>query len=60
MRNQTKFQCIYVPYGHVLVTLRVPLRLFQFVDLQGLVAPYSYERPFQLVSFVILLILVIS
>ena len=32
----------------------------QIVGLQELVAPYSYKRPFQLVSFVLLLLLVIS
>ena len=32
----------------------------QLVDIQELVAPYSYKRPFQLVSFVLLLLLVLS
>ena len=59
-RNQTKLQYIYVPYGHVLVTLLVPLRILQFVDLKELVAHYSYKRPFQLVSFVLVLILALS
>ena len=31
----------------------------QLVDIQELVAPYSCKRPFQLVSFVILLLLVL-
>ena len=43
MRNQTKFQYISVPYGHVIVPLRVPLRLLQLVDIQELIAPYSYK-----------------
>ena len=38
--NQTKFQYISVPYGHVIVPLSVPLSIFHFVDLQELVAPY--------------------
>ena len=59
-RNQTKLHYIYVPYGHVLVTLLVPLRILQFVDIKELVAPYSYKRPFQLVSFVLMLILELS
>ena len=58
-RNQTEFQYISVLYGHILVTLRVPLRLFRLVDLQESVAPYSYKRPFQIVSFVLLIIPVI-
>ena len=59
-RSQKKFQYISLPYVHVLVTLSVPLRLLQLVDLQELVSPYSYKRPFQLVFFVFLLLLVIS
>ena len=59
-RNQTKFRYIYVPYGHVLVDLRVPLRILPLVDLQELVAPYSYKLPFKIVSFVLMLPLVIS
>ena len=31
----------------------------QLVDIQELVAPYSYKHPFQLVSFILLLLLVI-
>ena len=50
-RNQTKFQYISVPYGHVLITFRVPLRIFQLVDLQEPVAPYSYKCPFQIFFF---------
>ena len=49
-----------MPYGNVLVNLRVPLRILRGFYLQVLVAPYSYKRPFNLVSFVLLLILVIS
>ena len=59
-RNQTEFQYISVLYGHVLVTLRVPLWLLWLVDLQESVAPYSYKRPFQIVSFVLLILPVIS
>ena len=59
-RNQTKYRYNYVPYGHVIVTLRVPLRIFQLVDLQEFVAPYSYKRSFQLVSFVLLLLILLS
>ena len=33
---------------------------FQLVDLQELVPPYSYKRPIQLVSFILLLLLVLS
>ena len=33
---------------------------FNLVDLQELVALYSYKHPFQLVSFVLLLLLVLS
>ena len=40
-KNQTKFQYISVHYGHVPVTLRVPLWILQLVDLHGLVAIYS-------------------
>ena len=58
--NQTKFQYISVPYGHVIVPLHVPLRIFQTVYLQELDAPHSYNCPFQLVYFVILLLLMIS
>ena len=59
-RNQTKGRCNCVPYVHVLVTLRVPLRVLQLVDIQEFVAPCSYKRPFQIVSFVLLLLPVIS
>ena len=59
-RNQTKFKYSSVPYGHVLVALRVPFRILQLVGLQEPVAPYSYKRTFQLVSFVILLLRVLS
>ena len=58
-RNKMKFQYIFVPYGHVLVTLRVLLRILQLVDIQELVAPYSYKRPFQIFSFVLLLLLLV-
>ena len=58
-RNPTKFQPISVQYGHVLVILRVPLRLVQIIDLQEPVAPYSYNRPFQL-FFLLRLLLVLS
>ena len=37
-----KFHYIYVSYGHVLVTLRLPLRILQLVDIQELVAAYLY------------------
>ena len=43
-RNQTKSQYISVLYGRVIVTLRVPLRILQLVNIQELVAPYSYTR----------------
>ena len=59
-RNQTKDTYNFMAYGHILVPLRVLLRILQLVDLQEFVAPYSYKRPFQLVSFVFLLILMIS
>ena len=59
-RNQTKFINIFVPYGHVLVTLRVSLWILQIVDIQEPVAHYSYKHPFQLVSVVLLIITVIS
>ena len=58
-RNQTKLRYIFGPYGHVLVPLLVPLRILKIVDLQEVVTPYSYKRPFQLVPFVLLLLFVI-
>ena len=59
-RNQTKFQYISVPYGHVLVPLHGTLRILQIIDLQELVSLYSYKRPFQIVYFVLLFFLVLS
>ena len=56
-RNPTKFQYISVPYGHVIVLLRVPLLILQLVDLQEPVAPYSYKRLFKIFSIVLLLLL---
>ena len=41
-RNKTKFGYIFVPYGHVLLSLRVTLRNSPLVGLQELVATYSY------------------
>ena len=35
-RNQTKFWYIFVPYGHVLVTSRVPLRLCSLLIFKNL------------------------
>ena len=58
-RNQKKFRYILVPYGHVIVPLRVPLRILQLVDIQEPVATYSYKRPFQLVSFILVILLVL-
>ena len=49
-----------MPYEHILVPLRFLLRILKIVDLKEIVAPYSYKRPFQLVSFVLLLLFVIS
>ena len=58
-RNWTNFQYIYVSHGHVLVPLHVLLRILQLVDHQGLVTTYSYKRPFHIVTFGIILILVL-
>ena len=49
-----------MPYGQVIFSLHVPLRLLQLVDLRKAVALYSYKHPFQLVIFFLLLLLVIS
>ena len=58
-RNQTKDIYNFVPYVHALVPLRVLLRLSHIVDTQEFVFPYSYERQFQIVSFVILFLLLL-
>ena len=49
-----------MPYIHVLVSLYVLLRIFRLVDIQERVASYSYKRPFQIFSFSILILLVLS
>ena len=49
-----------MPYGHVLVPLCVTLRLLQIVDIQELVDTYSYKRPFQILSLVLMLLIVLS
>ena len=58
-RNQAKYRYNCVPHGHVLIPLRVPLQIFQHVNIQEFVAPYSYNRPSQIVSLVIRLLLII-
>ena len=54
-----KFQYISMPYGHILFPLCFPLGFLQLVDIREPVATYSYKRPFQLVYFFLLLLLLI-
>ena len=56
-RNQKKFRYIIVPYGHIIVPLCVPLQICSLLG--ELVATYSHNRQFQLVSFVLLLLFVL-
>ena len=58
-RNHTIFRYNFVPYGHVLVPMHVPLRILQLVDIQEIVAPYSYKRPFHIIYFVLLILVMI-
>ena len=50
-RNQTKFLYIFVLYGHVIVLFCFPLQILHLVDLQELVAHYSYKHPFHIFFF---------
>ena len=45
-KESEKNPYIFVPYGHVIVPLCVPLRILQLVDLQELVDPYSCKHTF--------------
>ena len=58
-KESENFQYISVLYGYILVPLRFTLHIFQLIDLQELLFPYSYKRPFQLVYFVLLVLIVI-
>ena len=46
-----KISIFFVLYGHVLVPLHVPLRIFHIFDLQEFSAPYSCKRSFGLFVF---------